>query len=160
MASGVFYEREEVRNILKNTLKRIHVHQTHLCCLINYVFKMSCKSLPLRGWSQIRLRYQSSLGKTIDELQKIPSSYDYLLKNWQPLDKKQKQSKKKYKKQKKANWFTKNRANFLQFISVKRTPGLQNRSKRVRTLVALLRSPSGKYPWERYNPPLILQGMG
>ena len=30
--------------------------------------------------------------------------------------------------------------------------GLQNRSKRVRTPVALLRSLSGKYPWERYEP--------
>ena len=31
--------------------------------------------------------------------------------------------------------------------------GLQNRSKRVRIPVALLRSLSGKYPWERYEPP-------
>ena len=31
--------------------------------------------------------------------------------------------------------------------------GLQNRSKRVRTPVALLRSLSGKYPRERYEPP-------
>ena len=31
--------------------------------------------------------------------------------------------------------------------------GLQNRSKRVRTPVALLHSLSGKYPWERYEPP-------
>ena len=31
--------------------------------------------------------------------------------------------------------------------------GLRNRNKRVRTLVALLRSLSGKYPWERYEPP-------
>ena len=31
--------------------------------------------------------------------------------------------------------------------------GLRNRSKRVRTPVALLRSLSGKYPWERYEPP-------
>ena len=31
--------------------------------------------------------------------------------------------------------------------------GRQNRSKRVRTPVALLRSLSGKYPWERYEPP-------
>ena len=31
--------------------------------------------------------------------------------------------------------------------------GLQNRSKRVHTPVALLRSLSGKYPWERYEPP-------
>ena len=30
---------------------------------------------------------------------------------------------------------------------------LQNRSTRVRTPVALLRSLSGKYPWERYEPP-------
>ena len=30
--------------------------------------------------------------------------------------------------------------------------GLQNRSTRVRTLVALLRSLSDKYPWERYEP--------
>ena len=30
--------------------------------------------------------------------------------------------------------------------------GLRNRSKRVRTPVALLRSLSGKYPWERYEP--------
>ena len=32
--------------------------------------------------------------------------------------------------------------------------GLQNRSKRVRTPVALLCSLSDKYPWERYEPPL------
>ena len=31
--------------------------------------------------------------------------------------------------------------------------GLRNRSKRVRTPVTLLRSLSGKYPWERYEPP-------
>ena len=31
--------------------------------------------------------------------------------------------------------------------------GLQNRSERVRIPVALLRSLSGKYPWERYEPP-------
>ena len=31
--------------------------------------------------------------------------------------------------------------------------GLRNRSTRVRTPVALLRSLSGKYPWERYEPP-------
>ena len=31
--------------------------------------------------------------------------------------------------------------------------GLRNRSKRVRTPVAILRSLSGKYPWERYEPP-------
>ena len=31
--------------------------------------------------------------------------------------------------------------------------GLRDRSKRVRTPVALLRSLSGKYPWERYEPP-------
>ena len=31
--------------------------------------------------------------------------------------------------------------------------GLWNHSKRVRTPVALLRSLSGKYPWERYDPP-------
>ena len=30
---------------------------------------------------------------------------------------------------------------------------LRNRSKRVRIPVALLRSLSGKYPWERYEPP-------
>ena len=30
---------------------------------------------------------------------------------------------------------------------------LQNRSKRVRTSGALLRSLSGKYPWKRYEPP-------
>ena len=30
--------------------------------------------------------------------------------------------------------------------------GLRNRSTRVRTPVALLRSLSGKYPWERYEP--------
>ena len=30
---------------------------------------------------------------------------------------------------------------------------LQNRSKRVQTPVALLRSLSDKYPWERYEPP-------
>ena len=29
----------------------------------------------------------------------------------------------------------------------------RNRSTRVRTPVALLRSLSGKYPWERYEPP-------
>ena len=31
--------------------------------------------------------------------------------------------------------------------------GLRNRSTRVRTPVALLRSLSGKYPWETYEPP-------
>ena len=31
--------------------------------------------------------------------------------------------------------------------------GLQNRSKRVQTPVALLRSLSDKYPWERYESP-------
>ena len=31
--------------------------------------------------------------------------------------------------------------------------GLRKRSTRVRTPVALLRSLSGKYPWERYEPP-------
>ena len=31
--------------------------------------------------------------------------------------------------------------------------GLRNRSKRVRIPVALLCSLSGKYPWERYEPP-------
>ena len=31
--------------------------------------------------------------------------------------------------------------------------GLRNRSTRVRTPLALLRSLSGKYPWERYEPP-------
>ena len=31
--------------------------------------------------------------------------------------------------------------------------GLRNCSKRVRTPVALLCSLSGKYPWERYEPP-------
>ena len=31
--------------------------------------------------------------------------------------------------------------------------GLRNRSKRVRTPVTLLRSLSGKYPRERYEPP-------
>ena len=31
--------------------------------------------------------------------------------------------------------------------------GLRNRSKRVRTQVALLRSLSDKYSWERYEPP-------
>ena len=31
--------------------------------------------------------------------------------------------------------------------------GLRNRSKRFRTPVALLRSLSGKYPWERYETP-------
>ena len=30
--------------------------------------------------------------------------------------------------------------------------GLRNRSQRVRTTVAQLRSLSGKYPWERYEP--------
>ena len=34
--------------------------------------------------------------------------------------------------------------------------GLRNRSKRVRTPVALLRSLSGKYPSERYEPPYPL----
>ena len=33
-----------------------------------------------------------------------------------------------------------------------KSDGLQNRSKRVRTPVALLRSLSGKYPWESYEP--------
>ena len=37
-------------------------------------------------------------------------------------------------------------------VMVKRV-GLRNRSTRVRTPVALLRSLSGKYPWERYEPP-------
>ena len=37
--------------------------------------------------------------------------------------------------------------------------GLRNRSTRVRTPVALLRSLSGKYPRERYEP-LILPAMG
>ena len=40
-----------------------------------------------------------------------------------------------------------------------KSDGLRNRSKRVRTPVALLRSLSGKYPWERYEP-LILPAMG
>ena len=31
--------------------------------------------------------------------------------------------------------------------------GLRDRSKRVRPPVALLRSLSGKYPWESYEPP-------
>ena len=31
-------------------------------------------------------------------------------------------------------------------------PQLQNHSKRVRTPVVLLRSLSGKYPWEMYEP--------
>ena len=31
--------------------------------------------------------------------------------------------------------------------------GLQNHSKRVCTPVMLLRTLSGKYPWERYEPP-------
>ena len=31
--------------------------------------------------------------------------------------------------------------------------GLQNRSKRVRTLIALLGSLSAKFPWERYETP-------
>ena len=34
-----------------------------------------------------------------------------------------------------------------------KSDGLRNRSKRVRTPVALSRSLSGKYPWERYEPP-------
>ena len=34
-----------------------------------------------------------------------------------------------------------------------KSDGLRNRSERVRTPVALLRSLSGKYPWERYEPP-------
>ena len=34
-----------------------------------------------------------------------------------------------------------------------KSDGLQNRSTRVRTPLALLRSLSGKYPWERYEPP-------
>ena len=33
------------------------------------------------------------------------------------------------------------------------TDGLQNRSTRVRTPVVLLHSLSGKYSWERYEPP-------
>ena len=40
-------------------------------------------------------------------------------------------------------------------VMVKAT-GLPNRSKRVRTPVALLHSPSAKYPWERYEPPYPL----
>ena len=31
--------------------------------------------------------------------------------------------------------------------------GLRNRSKRVLTPVVLLRSLSGKYPWEKHEPP-------
>ena len=34
--------------------------------------------------------------------------------------------------------------------------GLGNRSKRVRTPVALLRSLSDEYPWERYEPPYFI----
>ena len=34
-----------------------------------------------------------------------------------------------------------------------KSDGLRNRSTRVRTPVALLCSLSGKYPWERYEPP-------
>ena len=34
-----------------------------------------------------------------------------------------------------------------------KSDGLRNRSTRVRTPVALLRSFSRKYPWERYEPP-------
>ena len=35
-----------------------------------------------------------------------------------------------------------------------KSDGLRDRSKRVQTPVALLRLLSGKYPWERYEPPL------
>ena len=38
--------------------------------------------------------------------------------------------------------------------------GLRNRSTRVRTPVALLRLLSGKYPWERYEPPYPVQAIG
>ena len=34
-----------------------------------------------------------------------------------------------------------------------KSDGLRDRRTRVRTPVALLRSLSGKYPWERYEPP-------
>ena len=34
-----------------------------------------------------------------------------------------------------------------------KSDGLRNRSKQVRTPIALLRSLSGKYSWERYEPP-------
>ena len=37
---------------------------------------------------------------------------------------------------------------------------LWNRSTRVRTPVALLRSLSGKYPWERYEPPYSPSSYG
>ena len=37
-------------------------------------------------------------------------------------------------------------------VMIKST-GLWNRCKRIRTPVALLRSLSDKYPWERYEPP-------
>ena len=37
---------------------------------------------------------------------------------------------------------------------------LRNRSTRVRTPVALLRSLSGKYPWERYEPPYSPSSYG
>ena len=36
-----------------------------------------------------------------------------------------------------------------------KSDGLRNRSTRVRTPVELLRSLSGKYPWERYEPPYL-----
>ena len=37
---------------------------------------------------------------------------------------------------------------------------LRNRSTQVRTPVALLRSLSGKYPWERYEPPYSPSSYG
>ena len=44
--------------------------------------------------------------------------------------------------------------NFTWFAEVSSwCDGLGNHSKRVRPPVALLRSLSGKYPWERYEPP-------
>ena len=45
----------------------------------------------------------------------------------------------------------------LKYINIvfytKHVDGLRNRRKRICTPVALLRSLSGKYPWERYEPP-------
>ena len=39
------------------------------------------------------------------------------------------------------------------FTIIAFSDGLRNRSTRVRSPVTLLRSLSGKYPWERYEPP-------
>ena len=49
---------------------------------------------------------------------------------------------------------------FMQHFFSGWTNALRNRSKRVRTPVALLRSLSSKYPWGKGMNPLILPAMG